>query len=257
MTESRLVAALVLREVRAFVREPARLIAALLTPALVWAFLASGLGRGEVGVEDYGAYLAPGAVLLIVLFGTVFSAISLIQDRESGLLRGLLVSPAPVRDVILGKAIGGALIATVQAAVLLTLARLTGVIESAVHELIGALLVAGVVAAGVIGAGLALAWRSRSVAGFHGVINLTLAPAWLLSGAVFPPGASAAWFAWVTRLNPVGWARVSMGSILGVESTAVGLAVLATIGTVVFSVGMVVLACWVASKPSRATVEHV
>ena len=72
------------RELVRFFRQPSRVIGACATPLIFWIVVGSGLGssfRPQGGQPGYLRYLYPGIVLLIVLFTSIFSAMSLIEDR--------------------------------------------------------------------------------------------------------------------------------------------------------------------------------
>jgi ABC-2 type transport system permease protein len=217
--------ALFRREMLRHARQPSRIVASLGTAALFWMVIGSGFadsfrmpGADLAEGVSYSAYLLPGMVGLIVLMGTVFASISLIQDREEGFLQSVLVSPAPMWSVVLAKVGAGALVATLEALLLLAAGYLAG-LRPGVLGLALAALAAGLMAAGIIALGLILAWRVRSVAGFHGMMNLVLAPMWLLSGALFPPEGAAPWLGWVMRLNPLHWTTRTMRTSLDVAPT--------------------------------------
>lgn len=246
--------ALIARELRRFVRQPTRVAASIGTAALVWVFLASGFSRSfampgaaEGGVE-YGAYLLPGVVTMLLMFSTVFSAISLIQDRQEGFLQSVLVSPAPAWVVPASKVAGGTVIAGAQAAVLLLVAPFIG-LQPGVIGMIGAILAAGLTAAALVAMGLAAAWWIDSTAGFHGVMNMVLMPMWLLSGAIFPVQGSSAWLAGIVLCNPLQWCHAAMASSLGLPA-AMG-AGWAWLGTILFTAAMMVLAAGVMSARNR------
>src|SRR5690606_30567074 len=139
---------------------------------------------------SYAAYLLPGVVSLLVLFASIFGAISLIEDRHSGFLQAALVSPAPRWAIGLSKVLAGAIVAAAQAAVLFAALPLLGASPGLTGIAAGAAVVV-LLAVGTTGFSLMLAWRINSTSGFHGVMNLLLMPAWMLSGAVFPIAGAA------------------------------------------------------------------
>ncbi|GIW73611.1 MAG: hypothetical protein KatS3mg103_0133 [Phycisphaerales bacterium] len=211
--------ALAWREVRRFSRQPLRIAVAVLTPAMVWLFLTSGFGgaiRPEAlgqGVESLALYLLPGMASLVVLLNAVFASISLIEDRHEGFLQAVLVSPAPRWSVAVGKLLGGGLVGMAQAAVLLCLSPVVGA-DPGAGGLGAAVLALACLSLGITGIGLALAWWVDSTAGFHGVMNLLLMPAWLLSGAVFPVQGASGWLRAVAAYNPLSWCHQAVGSAL-------------------------------------------
>jgi ABC-2 type transport system permease protein len=203
------------REVRRFARQPSRVVGTLATPLVFWLLLGGGFaGVTTAGGVAYGAYFFPGTLALMVLFAAIFGAISLIDDRTQGFLQGVLVAPVPRVAVVAGKVVGGAVLATLQAWVLLPLAPLAGVGLDA-----GALVRTAAALAGlalVLSAfGFACAWRFASIQGFHAVMNLVLMPMWLLSGAVFPAASSAAWLRALAMVNPLGYGVALLRHALG------------------------------------------
>ncbi len=238
------------REVLRFLRQPARLAAALGTPLLFWLFLSGGfaaaLDRAALGGMSYGAFLLPGMITLAVLFASIFSSITTIDDRASGWLQPALVSPTPRWVIGLGKVLGGGLVAWLHAVVLLLLWPLVADTLS----ITGAVLALGLsllIALALSALGLAFAWRSPDTGSFHAVMNLVLMPLWLLSGAFFSIDGAATWMQWVLRLNPLAWCTDAMR--LALHDGTVGLSVL---GTLFFTSVTVLLALAVVCRPERA-----
>ena len=194
------------RELVRFFRQPSRIAGAAGSPLLFWVLIGSGLSGsfrlpGAEGV-DFLEYFFPGTVVLVLLFGAIFSTISVIEDRREGFLQGVLVAPVPRLAIVAGKVFGGATLAWLQAAVFLALAPLTGLRLNWVSILEAAGVLAAL-AISLTGIGLAFAWRLDSVQGFHAVMNLLLVPMWLLSGAFFPLTGAPVWLSALMRINPL------------------------------------------------------
>lgn len=228
--------ALVAREWLRMLRQPTRIVATLGTAALFWVLAASGFGGSmrlpsdSHAADSYAAYLLPGMALMIVMFGTVFGAITLIQDRHAGFLQSVLVSPVSLRTVALAKLLPTALLATVQGGVVLAASLVVGESIPSMAGFVLSLVALFLTAVGVLGIGLALAWRVDSIAGFHGVMNLVLLPGWVLSGALFPVEGASVWLGWLMRMNPLYWANVCVGEGLGTVGDAGVLAWCITVG---------------------------
>lgn len=119
--------ALLVRDVLLLVRRPSRIAATILTPALLWAFFAGGFtdavaSVGEDATEAYTKSLAAGAALLVTTFTSIFGALGLIRDRETGYLQAVLVGPTPRWTVIATRVLSGALFAFIQATTMLAAA---------------------------------------------------------------------------------------------------------------------------------------
>lgn len=198
-------AALFMREVRRVVRQPARVVAAIATPLLLMVVLGSGLGNVvSSGDSGFTAFLVPGSVVLVVLFAGVFNAIALIEDRDRGLLRGLLAGPTRMSTFVLSRLASGGLLAFVQGAVVLAALPVVGEAPS-VARLAIALPTLALASVAVQAACLTAGWLTGSTAGFHAVMNTVLMPAWLLGGAFFPVDGAAAWVRWGAVFNPAAW----------------------------------------------------
>lgn len=196
------------REVIRLTRQPARIVAAIGTPALMWVFFAGGFASlvpaasETAGAPGSTLFLLPGIVTLTATFSAIFSSISLINDRREGFLQSAIVSPAPAWSIATGKALGGSLVAFLQAGAIVLLAPLLTSEVSALGVAL-ALIAALCATLAVTGVGMALAWKVNSVEGFHGVMNLVLTPMWLLSGAIFDPANAPAWLRTIALVNPL------------------------------------------------------
>ncbi len=217
------VTALAWRDVIRFVRQPSRVIGALLQPLVFWLLLGGGL-RGSFappGMEgaDYMEYFYPGILALTLLFTAIFATISVVEDRRSGFLQGVLAAPVPRAGIVLGQAGGAALLAVMQGCVMLTLSPAAGLRPTA-SALIATVLVMLPLALSMTGLGLTLAWRMESTQGFHAIMNLVLMPMWLLSGAFFPASGAPAWLAWIMRANPMTYGMAALRRALYLDAAA-------------------------------------
>jgi len=201
------------RDLTRFVRQPARIAAAIGTPLMLWLLVGSGFagsfkpaGLGEV---SYAAFLLPGMMTLTAVFTAIFSAISVIDARNEGWLQGVLVAPVPRWSIALGKIASGSIVAFLQSAVLLCLIPFMGV-RPGFSELLMTILALAATCFAMAGMGVALAWRSETSASFHAVMNLVFMPMWLLSGAFFPPDGAASWLSWIMNANPLTWCTLAI-----------------------------------------------
>lgn len=195
------------RELVRFIRQPNRVIGALATPIVFWLLIGGGMGgsfqAGNLpGGDHYLTYFFPGTLAMILLFTAVFSTISIIEDRREGFLQSVLIAPVPRLAIVLGKVLGGTLLAAGQGAVFLALAPTVGISLSPASALL-TLGVMVLVSFALTALGFCIAWRMSSTQGFHAIMNLFLMPMWLLSGALFP--LERAWGAvrWLMLANPL------------------------------------------------------
>jgi ABC-2 type transport system permease protein len=207
------------REVVRFLRQPSRVIVAVLTPLLFWLFLGVGIGanfqpQGAPAGVTYLEYFFPGSMVLVILFTGIFSTITLIQDRQAGFLQGVLVAPIPRASIALGKIAGGTTLALIQACLFLVVGSLAGIPVTAGNFPL-LLLSLTIVGFGLTGMGFAIAWPMESIQGFHGVMNLIIMPMWLLSGAFFPIPQNYGVLGILMRLNPLSYGLAATRHTLG------------------------------------------
>lgn len=191
------------REIVRFVRQKNRVFGAVGQPVIFWILFGAGLGPTFQLPDSslgYREYFFPGTVVLILLFTAIFTTISVIEDRREGFLQSVLVAPIPRWSMVLGKLLGGSLIALLQGVLFLLVALLLGLRPTALDWLQMAAFLF-VVSFALTGLGFVLAWRMDSTQGFHAVMSVLLMPMWLLSGAFFP--AATGVLSWVLALNPL------------------------------------------------------
>jgi ABC-2 type transport system permease protein len=195
-----------LREILRFVREPMRVVGMVAQPLLYLLLVGNGLAHGFLlkagaGV-NYLTFMFPGIVSMSVLFTSMFSAISIVWDREFGFLKEVMVSPVPRYGIAIGKALGGTSIAVVQGAVLLLLAPLVNIALS-VPMYFGMLGVLTLMALALNGLGLLIASRMNSMQGFQVVMNFLIMPLFFLSGALYPLKGMPQWLEDLMRVDPL------------------------------------------------------
>ncbi|HEX4130279.1 MAG TPA: ABC transporter permease [Pirellulales bacterium] len=233
MNDLRVIWSLAARELVRFFRQRNRVIGALGQPLIFWLLFSAGLGpsfrlpgsgTGEGG-ESYAEYFFPGTVALILLFTAIFATISIIEDRREGFLQSVLVAPIPRWSMVLGKLLGGTLVAVAQGLLFLLLGLTLGLHYSVV-SLVAITAFMFTLALALTGLGFVIAWRMDSTQGFHAVMSVFLFPMWLLSGAFFP--AEHGWLAWVLAANPMTYGVAGLRQLLylhpGAEAGAATLA---------------------------------
>jgi ABC-2 type transport system permease protein len=197
-----------LREVLAFWREPTRMIGMIGQPLLylliVGQGIASGLTLNRVpGDISYLRFLYPGILAMSMLFTSMFSAMSIIWDREFGFLKEVLVAPVPRWAVAVGKILGGATVAVAQSIVLILLGPLAGVWPWPVLRVVEILLLCFLISFAVTSLGVAIAARMRSMQGFQMLMNFLVMPLYFLSGAMFPLATAPAWMQPLMKVDPL------------------------------------------------------
>lgn len=195
------------RELLRFRYDRTRMVSQLFQPLLYLLVLGTGLGAmvTDGGGVDLKTFIFPGVVAMSVMFTGMFSAGSIVWDREFGFLREMLVAPVSRTAIVVGKVLGGAVVATFQGLVILALAGLAGVPYDPV--MIVTLVVLMFVGAFTITAfGVALAARIKKMQSFFGIMQMAMMPMLFLSGALFPLTGLPAWLSFLTRVNPLTYA---------------------------------------------------
>lgn len=195
------------RDLLRFLRQPSRVVGALGQPIIFWLVIGSGMASSfripgsEVG---YLQFFYPGVVTMVLLFASIFSTVSVIEDRNHGFLQAVMAGPGSRAALVLGKCFGSASVALIQVALFLVLAPGAGFSLASIHwPLLLAMLV--MTSLGLTALGVAMAWWLDNLQAFHAIQMTLLVPAWIVSGAMFPPSQTGA-FAVVMRLNPMAYA---------------------------------------------------
>jgi ABC-2 type transport system permease protein len=196
-----------LRELLRFRRSGARIVTSLAQPFLFLLVFGVGLSPllRQQGGFDYKKFLFPGIVAMSVLFTSVFSAVSIVWDREFGFLREMLVAPVSRTSLVMGKALGGGTVSVVQGFLVIAAAPVVGVHLSPLLlvELLGIMIL---LAFALVSFGIVVASRIKRIESFQVVMTLLVNPMFFLSGAIFPLSNLPRWLTVVTRVNPMTYA---------------------------------------------------
>jgi ABC-2 type transport system permease protein len=196
------------RELIRFSKDRMRIVTSLVQPLLFLFVLGSGLqtlsSAGTHGV-DLKTFIYPGILCISVLFTAMFSAASIVWDREFGFLREMMVAPIRRSSIVIGKCLGGATVASFQGVIVLALA-------GAVHVPYDPLLILGIfglqllLAFTVTAFGVMIAARMSQIQSFMGVMQMIVMPMFFLSGALYPVSGLPGWLAVLNRIDPLTYA---------------------------------------------------
>jgi ABC-2 type transport system permease protein len=240
------VASLWWRELIRFYRQRSRVIGVILSPLVFWLVIGSGFGTSfrsgsAAGGQHYLEYFYPGALIMIVLFTSIFTMMSVIEDRKEGFLLSVLVAPITRSAIVLAKVLGGTTLSAIQGLIFLVFAPAVGVhFGLAQFGLI--VLITVLVSFCLTSLGFAVAWKMDSAQGFHAVVNLFLIPLWLLSGALFPITGASGWIRALMLANPLTYGVEALRAALFPAMASPrfplrsSIAVLAVFSAVVFAV---------------------
>lgn len=205
--------AVVGREIHKFLRQPARLASALVRPLLWFVVFATGF-QNVFGVSiippyetyiEYKDYMLPGLLGMIALFNGMQSSLSLVYDREMGLMRLLLTAPLNRAWLLAFKLLAGTSLSVLQMVVFLGVAWVLGVDVIPLHALLAlpAMVLAAVLMASM---GLVLSVYVRQLENFAGAMNFVIFPMFFISSALYPlwkfEEAGAVWLYQLALFNP-------------------------------------------------------
>jgi ABC-2 type transport system permease protein len=196
------------RELIRFRNDRIRIVTSLVQPLLFLFVLGSGLQQltaASADGIDLKTFIYPGILCLAVMFTAMFSAASIVWDREFGFLREMLVAPVRRSSIVIGKCLGGATVASLQGVILICLA-------GAVHVPYDPLLILGLfglqllLAFSITAFGVMVAARIKQMQSFMGVMQMIVMPMFFIAGALFPVANLPGWLAVLNRIDPLTYA---------------------------------------------------
>jgi daunorubicin resistance ABC transporter membrane protein len=194
------------RELIRFRRDRLRAVTSLIQPLLFLLVLGTGLSSLAKGSMPPGvsfkAFIYPGVLAMSVMFTAIFSAASIVWDREFGFLREMLVAPVSRSAIVMGKIFGGATIATFQGIIMLALAGLADVPYNPVLLLTLAAELF-LLAFTLTSFGVMMAARITQFQAFMALTQMLVMPLFFLSGALYPLAGLPAWLSVLTRIDPL------------------------------------------------------
>jgi ABC-2 type transport system permease protein len=239
-----------LRELKRYWRAKARIISSVAQSFFFLAIFGLGLGGfvGGVGGIDYLSYLAPGIIGMGLLFGSVFSGVSVIFDRQFGFMKEMLVAPVSRTSIIIGKILGGAATASIQGILLMTVAGIMGAFEPTLALALGALAAIGVmllITVGFVGLGVAIGSRLNDFHAFQLLSTFVMWPLFMLSGVFFPIDAVPSPLQAAMLLDPMfygvellRWCLLGAGSpLLGSYGWLISLGVIGGFNALMIGIG--------------------
>lgn len=216
-----------LRDLARFRQDRSRLLGAIAQPTLYLFILGIGISTifGRSGEGSYLQFIYPGVIGMSMLFTSIFSAMSIIWDREFGFLKEVLVAPIPRSAIALGKTFGGATVATLQGTIILLYAPIIGIPLTPVM-VVSFLFLMFAIAFAMTSLGVLVASRMRSMEGFQMVMNFLMMPLFLLSGAMFPLVNLPLWLGSLVAIDPLTYGVDALRNVanLPTEGAVPGLA---------------------------------
>ncbi len=196
------------RELIRFRSDRMRMVTSLIQPLLFLFVLGGGLQQlsaASTGGVDLKTFMYPGILCIAVLFTAMFSAASIVWDREFGFLREMMVAPVRRSSIVIGKCLGGATVASFQGVILIALAGFVDVPYDPLLILgIFALLV--ILAFSITAFGVMVAARIKQMQSFMGVMQMIVTPMFFIAGVFFPVANLPGWLNFLNRIDPLTYA---------------------------------------------------
>jgi ABC-2 type transport system permease protein len=205
-----------LRELIRYRKDRLRMLTTLVQPLLFLFVLGSGLQQlssaGTHGV-DLKTFIYPGILCIAVMFTAMFSAASIVWDREFGFLREMMVAPIRRSSIVIGKCLGGATVAGFQGVVVICLAGLVHVPYNPVM-IVEIFVLQLLLAFAITAFGVMIAVRIKQMQSFMGVMQMLVMPMFFISGALFPVAGLPGWLTVLNRIDPLTYAVDPMRRIV-------------------------------------------
>ncbi len=196
------------RELIRYRSDRLRMVTTLVQPLLFLFVLGSGLQQLSAASThgvNLKTFIYPGILCIAVMFTAMFSAASIVWDREFGFLREMMVAPVRRSSIVIGKCLGGATVASIQGVIVLALAGLVGV-PYAPLLIIGVFFLQLLLAFAITAFGVMIAVRIKQMQSFMGVMQMIVTPMFFISGALFPVAGLPLWLTILNRIDPLTYA---------------------------------------------------
>lgn len=246
------------REMIRFVRFRAQLFSSLVQPALWLGFfgvaMSSSLGQLETGggatggiTVGYLTFMAAGVIALTTLFTSLFGGMSLLFDRNWGLMREIMASPMPRPHLVVGMGLSGMTKSFIQAGVIMVFGLILGVeffgaspgVLQTAASILGVFAFVGVFSLGFLFLSSSISLRLESPEGLQGIMTLLTMPLFFVSNALYPSDAFPPVLQTLSAVNPLTHLVNGVRYFaIGPDFTAIGVHYVYTPGMVLLSFGV-------------------
>ncbi|HTY39959.1 MAG TPA: ABC transporter permease [Candidatus Paceibacterota bacterium] len=193
-----------LRQIKKYLRSRARMVGTLAQPIIFLVMFGYGFGNSfGGGGGSYLSYLAPGIVGMSILFTSIFAGMEMIWDRQFGFLKETLVAPMSRTNVMIGRTVGAATVATIQGFIVFVISTFFGFQPVSWAAVPTAIFVMFLVALIFSSIGTIIGSLLDDMQAFTLIINFLVQPMFFLSGALFPLQGLPTWLTTISRIDPL------------------------------------------------------
>jgi len=211
---------IVAREFKKFIRERSRLFSAIARP-LLWLFIV-GAGISRLVSHDMGMpytqFIFPGIIGMTILFSSIFSSISIIWDKEFGFMKEILVAPVSRFSIVIGKALSGTIVSTIQAIIIIALFPFVG-FKLGVLQIVSVIVVCISISFCISAFGIVLATFYESYESFSVIMNFIIMPMFFLSGAMYPVRLLPDILQVAAKVNPLTYGIDALKNVIFAQET--------------------------------------
>ncbi len=192
------------RQIKKYLRSRARMIGTLAQPVVFLLMFGYGFGNTfSAAGGNYLDYLAPGIIGMSIIFTAIFTGMEVIWDRQFGFLKETLVAPMSRFDVMLGRTLGGATVATIQGFIVLIISLIFGFRPVSWPLVLWAIFIMFLIALIFSSFGTIIASFLDDMQAFSLILNFIIQPMFFLSGALFPLQGLPIELSVISRIDPL------------------------------------------------------
>jgi len=196
-----------IRQLKRYVRSKSRMIGSLAQPLLFLISLGYGFGHvfEQAGQGSYINFLAPGIIAMSIIFSAIFMGMEIIWDRQFGFLKETLVAPVSRMNIMIGRTLGGATVATMQGIIVFLISMIAGFTPYNWALVPFAILVMVLVSVMFTAFGTMVASFLDDMHGFQMIMNFLVMPMFFMSGALFPLEGLPPAIATIAKFDPLSY----------------------------------------------------
>jgi ABC-2 type transport system permease protein len=167
------------------------------------------------GGIPYTDFITPGVIVQSMAFVSIFFGLTMVWERESGILKKLLVTPAPRYSIVVGRSMSSGVRSVFQVLIIVPVALLIGVriIPNPLYFL-GALAIIFLASGGFAAISILIASLMKSRERFMGIGQVIIMPLFFASNALYPIEMMPPILKELASVNPLSYIVDAMRGLL-------------------------------------------